>query len=49
MAIPTTETTPIPDDEWQLDISITDSPRPVVSNCDTSDGRKSSCASSCIS
>ncbi|MEU0843521.1 FxLD family lanthipeptide [Streptomyces sp. NPDC005962] len=47
---PTTATFPFSDEEWQLDVSITDAPRPVASDdCDTSDGCESTCDSSCTS
>ncbi|MFF3493727.1 FxLD family lanthipeptide [Streptomyces sp. NPDC002795] len=36
-------------DEWQLSVTITGAPRIVISDCDTSDGCKSTCASSCAS
>ncbi|WP_406438959.1 FxLD family lanthipeptide [Streptomyces sp. NBC_01613] len=46
---PATDPFPFSDEDWQLDVIVTDAPRPVPANCDTSDGCKSSCASSCTS
>ncbi|MFJ6609096.1 FxLD family lanthipeptide [Streptomyces sp. NPDC091289] len=57
MATPTTETKPrsnnsiqpIAGEEWELDIVVTDAPRPIVTDCGTGDGCASTCASSCAS
>ena len=57
MATATTETKstsgnstqPFTGEEWELDIAITDAPRPIVSDCGTGDGCASTCASSCAS
>lgn len=57
MATPTTETKPtsgnstelLTGEEWELDIAITDAPRPIISDCGTGDGCASTCASSCAS
>ncbi|MFD7459202.1 MULTISPECIES: FxLD family lanthipeptide [unclassified Streptomyces] len=40
---------PLSDDEWELETTITHSPTPIVEACDTSDGCKKTCASSCAS
>ncbi|MFT9478738.1 FxLD family lanthipeptide [Streptomyces sp. 11-1-2] len=41
---------PFSGEDWELEVSVTDTPRPVASDdCDTSDGCESSCASSCTS
>lgn len=44
-----TDLLPFSEEDWQLDVTITDAPRPVPVNCDSSDGCESSCASSCAS
>ncbi|MBL1120507.1 FxLD family lanthipeptide [Streptomyces sp. 110] len=47
---PTIATSPSSDEEWELEVSISDAPHPVATDdCDTSDGCESSCASSCTS
>ncbi|MFF4806431.1 FxLD family lanthipeptide [Streptomyces sp. NPDC001351] len=46
---PATDLLPFSDEDWQLEVTITDAPRSVPANCDTSDGCESSCASSCTS
>ncbi|NEW72601.1 FxLD family lanthipeptide [Streptomyces rhizosphaericus] len=47
---PTTVTLPFSDEDWELEVSITDAPLPAAPDaCDTSDGCESSCASSCTS
>ncbi|WP_354670708.1 FxLD family lanthipeptide [Streptomyces flavofungini] len=44
------ETVPFATEEWELDITITDTPRIAASDeCDTSDGCESTCDSSCTS
>ncbi|MCX5206028.1 FxLD family lanthipeptide [Streptomyces sp. NBC_00237] len=43
------DTTGIGPDDWELDITITDAPRPAVANCDTNDTCESTCDSSCAS
>ncbi|MFJ2818606.1 FxLD family lanthipeptide [Streptomyces sp. NPDC087294] len=46
---PDTASFPFSEEDWHLDVTITDAPHPVPANCDTNDGCKSSCASSCTS
>ncbi|MFE5754686.1 FxLD family lanthipeptide [Streptomyces massasporeus] len=36
-------------DEWELDTTITHSPKPIVEMCGTGDGCRKTCASSCAS
>jgi FxLD family lantipeptide len=40
---------PFTAEEWELDTTITHSPRPIPEACDSSDGCDPSCASSCTS
>ncbi|MER5599904.1 FxLD family lanthipeptide [Streptomyces sp. NPDC002265] len=40
---------PLFEDEWELHTTITATPTPVIEMCDTSDGCKKTCASSCTS
>ncbi|MEI5100970.1 FxLD family lanthipeptide [Streptomyces sp. PmtG] len=41
---------PLGEDEWVLDITVTDAPRVVArDDCDTNDGCKSTCDSACLS
>ncbi|MEU3973413.1 FxLD family lanthipeptide [Streptomyces bacillaris] len=57
MATPTSDTKsisgsstqPLTGEEWELEIAITDAPRPIVTDCGTGDGCASTCASSCAS
>ncbi|MEV0257728.1 FxLD family lanthipeptide [Streptomyces sp. NPDC050732] len=41
--------TPLAEEEWQLEVTITDAPVVVANECDTSDGCESTCDSSCAS
>ncbi|MEU2558449.1 FxLD family lanthipeptide [Streptomyces longispororuber] len=41
---------PLAEDEWVLDITVTDAPRVVArDDCDTNDGCQSTCDSACLS
>ncbi|MGP3775409.1 FxLD family lanthipeptide [Streptomyces sp. SDT5-1] len=46
---PTAATDVQADQEWDLDLVFTRSPVAIPAACDTSDGCKASCASSCAS
>jgi FxLD family lantipeptide len=37
------------EDDWELDTTITHSPKPIVEMCGTGDGCAKTCASSCAS